>query len=153
MNSQIQVDLAQEAADELGLELKTATVTTVNDIPDALGSLGDIDALYVPTDNMLVSGIDALMQFAETNQLLVVTGDSGPVEESGAVATLGLNYEELGYQTGQMAIKVLTEGADPATMAVEAQTEFNLIVNKSGAEALGVELPQAVLDKAETVIE
>ncbi|NLT26844.1 MAG: ABC transporter substrate-binding protein, partial [Microbacteriaceae bacterium] len=100
VNSQIQVDLAQEAADELGLELKTATVTTVNDIPDALGSLGDIDALYVPTDNMLVSGIDALMQFAETNQLLVVTGDSGPVEESGAVATLGLNYEELGYQTG-----------------------------------------------------
>ncbi|NLT26564.1 MAG: sugar ABC transporter substrate-binding protein, partial [Microbacteriaceae bacterium] len=88
-----------------------------------------------------------------SNQLLVVTGDSGPVEESGAVATLGLDYEKLGFQTGQMAIKVLTEGADPATMAVEAQTEFNLIVNKSGAEALGVELPQAVLDKAETVIE
>lgn len=153
VNSQIQVDLAQEAADGLGIELKTATVTTVNDIPDALASLGDVDALYVPTDNMLVSGIDALMQFAESNQLLVVTGDSGPVEESGAVATLGLDYEKLGFQTGEMAVKVLTEGADPATMAVEAQTEFNLIVNKSGAEALGVEIPQAVLDKAATVIE
>ena len=152
VNSQVQVDLAKKAADELGLELKTATVTTVNDIPDALGSLGDVDALYVPTDNMVVSGIDALMQFAESKQLLVVTGDSGPVEESGAVATLGLNYEELGYQTGQMAIKIL-EGADPATMPVEAQTEFNLIVNKAGAQALGVEIPQAVLDKAATVIE
>ena len=153
VNSQIQVDLAQKAADELGLTMKTATVTTVNDIPDALASLGDVDALYVPTDNMLVSGIDALMQFAESNKLLVITGDAGPVEESGAVATLGLDYEKLGYQTGQMAVKILTEGADPATMAVEAQSDFNLIVNKSGAAALGVEIPQAVLDKAETVIE
>ena len=153
VNSQVQVDRAKEAAAASGLEIKTATITQVGEIPTALDSLGQVDALYVPTDNMIVSGIDAVMQYSETNKVPVFSGDTGPVTESDAIATLGLDYEKLGYQTGEMAVKILTEGADPATMAVEEQSTFDLVINKKAAEALGLEIPQAVLDRAQTVVE
>ena len=153
VNSQIQVDKAKEAAAANGVEIKTATVTQVGEIPTALDSLGQVDAIYVPTDNMIVSGIDAVMQYSSSKKVPVFSGDTGPVEEHGAIATLGLDYEKLGYQTGQMAVKILTEGADPATMPVEEQTEFDLVVNKKGAADIGLEIPQAVLDKAAKVVE
>jgi putative ABC transport system substrate-binding protein len=151
VNSQVQVDLAQEKADELGLELKTATITNVGEVPTALDSLGDVDSIYVPTDNTVVSGIDTVLTYAENNQVPVVSGDTGPVE-SGAVATLGLDYSKLGVQTGEMAIRILQDGEDPATMAVEEQTEFDLVVNPAGAEAVGIELPQDLIDRAARVI-
>jgi putative ABC transport system substrate-binding protein len=152
VNSQVQVDLAQEKADELGLELKTATVTNVGEVPTALDSLGDVDSIYVPTDNTVVSGIDTVLTYAADHQVPVVSGDTGPVE-SGAVATLGLDYTKLGVQTGEMAIRILQDGEDPATMAVEEQTEFDLVVNPAGAEAVGLEIPQELLDEAATVVE
>lgn len=152
VNSQIQVDIAKETADELGIEIKEATVTAVNELPTAMQSLGDVDAIYVPTDNMVVSGFETVVQHAEQNQIALFAGDTATVER-GAIGTLGLNYEKLGQQTGEMAVKILTEGADPATMAVESQTEFELFVSPAAAAAQGVELPQAVLDRADTVIE
>ena len=81
-----------------------------------------------------------------------MTGDTGPVE-AGAVATLGLDYSKLGVQTGEMAIRILQDGEDPATMPVEVQTEFDLVVNPKGAEAVGLEIPQDLLDQAAQVIE
>ncbi|KAB1643488.1 ABC transporter substrate-binding protein [Gulosibacter chungangensis] len=152
VNSQIQVDIAKETAEELGIEVKEATITAVGEIPTALQSLGDVDAIYVPTDNMVVSGFETVVQHAEQNQIALFAGDTATVER-GAIGTLGLNYEKLGYQTGEMAIKILTEGADPATMPVESQTEFELYLSPSAAEAQGVEIPQAVLDRADTVVE
>lgn len=152
VNSQIQVDIAKTAADELGIEIKEATITAVNEVPTALQSLGDVDAIYVPTDNMVVSGFETVVQHAEQNQIALFAGDTATVER-GAIGTLGLNYEKLGYQTGEMAIKILTEGADPATMPVESQTEFELFISPAAAEAQGVELTQAIIDRADTLVE
>lgn len=152
VNSQIQVDIAKEKAAELGIEIKEATVTAVNELPTAMQSLGDVDAIYVPTDNMVVSGFETVVQHSEQNQIPLFAGDTATVER-GAIGTLGLNYEKLGLQTGEMAVKILTEGADPATMAVESQTEFELFISPAAAEAQGIELPQAVIDRADTVIE
>ena len=118
----------------------------------ATQSLGDVDAIYVPTDNTVVSGIAALIQVAEQNQIPVVSGDSGPVE-GGAIATLGIDYSKLGYQTGEMAAAILQDGTDPATMAVEVSNDIELIINPAAAERMGVELPASVTDRADNVIE
>lgn len=153
VNSEVQVELAKEAAEEHGLSIKAQSITQVGEVPTALGALGDVDAIYVPTDNMIVSGIDSVMQHAKDKQIPVFSGDTGPVESSGAVATLGLDYEQLGYQTGQMAIRILRDGEKPESMPVEQLEEFNLVVNPNGAKELGLEIPQEVLDRADTVIE
>ena len=150
VNSQVQVELAQEAAGPRDLEIVTQTVTTANDIQQAVEALGDVDAIYVPTDNMVVAGIASLVQVAEQKQIPVVAAEAGTVE-GGAVATLGIDYTELGRQTGEMALRILQDGEDPASMAVEKATEFTYVINEDAAERLGVTIPQEILDEAETV--
>lgn len=150
VNSEVQVEAAEKAAPELGLEIVSTTVTTANDIQQATEALGDVDAIYVPTDNMVVSGIASLVQVAEAKQIPVIGAESGTVE-GGAVATLGIDYEQLGYQTGEMALKILQDGGDPATMPVEVSKTFTYVVNPGAAERMGVTIPKEILDQAETV--
>ncbi|MEJ6488548.1 ABC transporter substrate-binding protein [Leucobacter sp. USCH14] len=150
VNSEVQVEAAEEAAGELDLEIVTKTVTTANDIAQATEALGDVDAIYVPTDNLVVSGIASLVQVAEEKQIPVIGAEAGTVE-GGAVATLGIDYVDLGHQTGEMAIKILEDGADPAELPVETSKSFTYVVNPGAAERMGVEIPKDILDQAETV--
>ncbi|KAA0918493.1 ABC transporter substrate-binding protein [Dietzia sp. ANT_WB102] len=148
VNSQVQVDQAEKAAGPLGLEITTQTVTTVNEIQQAVEALGDVDAIYVPTDNMVVSGISSLVQVAESKKIPVIGAEEGTVE-GGAVATLGIDYTELGRQTGEMALRILRDGEDPATMPVETATEFTYVVNEDAAQRQGVTIPENILAEAE----
>ena len=151
VNSEIQVELAEEAAAGLGITIEVATVTNSGEVQQAADSL-DVDAFYVPTDNTVVTSLESLIQVAESKSLPVV-GAEGDTVERGAIATYGIDYEKLGYQTGEMAVRVLQDGADPAEMPIEQQSEFLLIVNPAAAERMGVEIPAEVLDRADTVLE
>ncbi|MGO1538975.1 MAG: ABC transporter substrate-binding protein [Leucobacter sp.] len=149
VNSEVQVDDATAVAEERDLEIVTQTVTTANDIAQATEALGDVDAIYVPTDNMVVNGIAALVQVAEDKQIPVIAAESGTVE-GGAIATMGIDYHALGKQTGEMAIAIL-DGGDPATTPVEFATTLSTTVNPAAAERMGVELPEPILEGAEIV--
>ena len=151
VNSEVQIELAQEAAKDLGLELKLAAVSNTAEVQQAAESL-DVDAFYIPTDNNVVAALDSVVQIAETKQIPLVTGDAGAVE-AGGLATWGIDYEALGYQTGLMAIKILEEDADPATMPIETLDEVQLVVNKTAAANMGIEIPASMLEKADKVIE
>lgn len=150
VNSQVQVDWAKEAAGEMGIEIQEATVSNSSEVQQAANSL-DVDAIYVPTDNAVVSALESVIRVGQNEQIPVIAADGASVER-GAVATYGINYGELGAQTADMAVRILTEGADPATMAVETQTEPELYVNPTAAEKMGVEIPQAMLDEADHVV-
>ena len=150
VNSQVQVDAATEAAEGLDLEIETQTVTSVNELQQAVEALGDVDAIYVPTDNMVVSGIASLVQVAEEKQIPVIGAEAGTVE-GGAAATIGIDYHELGRQTGEMALRILRDGEDPAEMPVEKATEFTYVVNEEAAQNQGIEIPEDILAEAETV--
>lgn len=151
VNSQVQVDLAQDAAETLGLTLELVTVSSAGEVQQAAESL-DVDAFYVPTDNAVVSALESLIQVAETKQVPVIAAEGDSVER-GCVATYGIDYGQLGYQTGEMALRILEDGADPATMPIETQTELQLVVNLGAAERMGVTVPQAMIDRADSVIE
>lgn len=150
VNSQVQVDELAEILAERGMELKTQTVTSVTEIPQAVEALGTVDAIYVPTDNMVVSGIASLVSLANSRQIPVIAAESGTVE-GGAAATLGIDYHELGRQTGKMALRILQQDADPASMAVETADEFTYVVNEDAAAAQGITIPAAILEQAELV--
>lgn len=150
VNSQVQVEWAKEAAEELDLEIVEATVSNSSEVQQAANSL-DVDAFYVPTDNAVVSALESLLGVAQNQQIPVIAAEGDSVER-GAVATYGLNYEKLGAQTAEMAVRILTEDADPASMPVETQTELELYVNPSAAEAMGVEIPQSMLDEADHTV-
>lgn len=151
VNSEVQVEMAREAAEKLGMEVVEQTVTNAGELKQATEALGDVDAIYTPSDNLVASGIGSIVGVAEERGILVVGSDSTHVE-GGAAATVGIDYEKLGYQTGEMAIRIL-EGADPAEMAVETSKDLELTVNLDAASRFGIELPAALVERAANVIE
>ena len=78
------------------------------------------DAIYIPTDNTFASAMPLVGSVVMESGTPVICGATGMVEAGGLI-TLGLNYYNLGYQTGEMAVQVL-EGADPASMPVQWST-------------------------------
>jgi putative ABC transport system substrate-binding protein len=143
--------LAKEAAADLGLEVKEAAISTSGEVQQAAQSL-DVDAFYVPTDNNVVSALESMIQVAETKGILMIAAEGDSVAR-GAVATYGINYEQLGRQTGEMAVRILKGEGEPATMPVETQKELELYVNPAAAERMGVTLPAGFTDKADHVTE
>lgn len=152
VNSEVQVDLAKAAAKQHGLTIVEATATNVSEIPQAAASLGDVDAIYVPTDNLVVSALATVIGYAEDHGITVVGADSTHVE-GGAVATVGINYEKLGIQAGEMALRILEDGADPASTPVEYLSELELVVNLDAAKRMGVSVPPALVKRADRVID
>lgn len=151
VNSQVQVELARAAAKKHGMEVVEATVTNASELMQATESLGDVDAIYTPSDNLVASGIGAIVGVAEDKGILVIGSDSTHVD-GGAAATVGIDYTKLGKQTGEMAIRILKDGEDPATMPVETSKDLELTVNLGAAERLGVELPADLVDRAANVV-
>lgn len=151
VNSQVQVELAREAAKKHGIEVVEATVTNASELMQATESLGDVDAIYTPSDNLVASGIGAIVGVAEDKGILVVGSDSTHVE-GGAAATVGIDYTKLGMQTGELAIRILKDGADPATMPVETSKDLELTINPDAAKRFGVELPAALVERAGNVV-
>lgn len=140
VNSQVQVDIAKEVAAELNLTIIEATVATSADVLQAAQSLdGKVDAIYVPTDNTVVSAAQSVVQAANKMKIPIISGESSVVD-AGGIATIGINYQKLGAQTGEMAVKVL-KGSKPQDMPIESQKEFDTIINEEAAKAIGIEIP------------
>ncbi len=148
VNSQLQVDILKAAAKEKGVEIKEATVSTVNDIQQAARSLvGKVQAIYVPTDNILASAMPTLAIVTEEAKLPVICGEGGMVQ-AGGVATLGIDYYKLGVQTGEMAADILSGKSKPQDMPIQFQKDFTFIVNEANAKKIGLTIPEEILKKA-----
>lgn len=152
VNSEVQVDLARTAAKKLGVELKEKTISTTADLGTAVESLGSVDAIFVPTDNNVVTGLSTVLKYGEDKSIPVFAAEGDSVE-NGAVATLGIDYEKLGYQTGEMAVKILKDKADPATLPVETASDISLIINPAAAKKQGLTFPESITSRAGTVID
>lgn len=146
-NSQVQVKMAESVAKDAGLELVKATVATTSDVLQAAQSLaGKVDAIYIPTDNTVVSAADSVIQVANENKIPLFSGESSVVDKGG-LGTIGINYKKLGAQTGDMALKII-KGQKPADMPIESQKEFDTVFNKATLELLGIKLPADLQQKA-----
>ena len=121
------------------------------DIQQAAHSLvGKVDAVYVPTDNVMASSMPTLVAVTDEARLPVICGESDPVR-AGGLATLGIDYYKLGEQTGVMAAEILSGKGKPQTMPVQMQKEFKVVVNETTAKRNGITIPQDILAKAEIV--
>ena len=144
INSQVQVDLLKGFAKDRKVEIKEATVNNVNDIQQAARSLiGNVEAIYVPTDNVLASAMPALAMVTEEAKLPVVSG----WDDANGIATIAIDYYKLGVQTGEMAADILSGKAKPQDMAIQTQNEFTVIVNEANAKKIGLTIPKEILDK------
>ena len=149
VNSQLQIDLAKKAAAARGLATVEATVSSVNDIQQAAQSLmGKVDALYIPTDNVMASAIPNLIKITDEARIPVFCGEAGMLK-SGGVATLGIDYYKLGFQTGEMAADILSGKAKPQDMAIQSQKTFTVSLNEEAIKKLGLTIPDDIRKEAQ----
>lgn len=149
-NSVVQVGWAKEAAAKQGLEIVESASAAAGDVQQAAQNLADkkVDAIYVPTDNIVVSSLETVLQVGEDNKIPVF-GAEGDSIARGCVATYGLDYYKLGYETGQMAVKILKGETEPATLPVQTLADPTLYLNLGAAERMGVKIPDDLIQQAD----
>jgi putative ABC transport system substrate-binding protein len=118
------------------------TVSNSNEIPTVVESMvGNVDCVYTPTDNMIAAGMATVTMVTNENKLPVICGEKGMVD-AGGLATYGIDYYQLGYMTGEQAVKILTEGADISKMPIGYldASKCELSVNEETAQTLGIDV-------------
>lgn len=145
------VELLEESLNKRGLELVKGAATKTSEVLGAARSLaGKVDAIYLTTDNTVISAAEAVISVGERAKIPVFAADTATVER-GAVAALGFDYYKHGRQTGAMVARVL-EGAETATTPVETMEELDLYVNPEAAERMGITLPEDFVQEAQKVV-
>lgn len=139
-NSVIQINLAKKYIESKGLKWVEKTVSNTNEVQQATTSIvNECQAIYIPTDNIFASSMTTVSEVCNEKKIPVITGETG-MAKAGGLATLGLNYYDLGYQAGLMAVQVL-EGADIKTMAIQGASQFDYYINEDTVKALGINIP------------
>lgn len=142
-NSFFQIEIAKKACEKFGLKYIDGTVSNSNEIQQVTQSLcGKVDVIYTPTDNMIAAGMSLVAQVATENKIPTIVGEQGMVS-AGGLATYGINYYELGKQTGAMAAQILRGEKKPADMPIQYMDpeKCELAINEATAKALGITIP------------
>ncbi len=138
-NSVTQFQLAQDKCRELGINLIPFTATQSNDIATVVDSISNVDAVYVPTDNLMAENITLICSILHEKNIPVIAGESGMCDDGEAVVTLGIDYYELGVQTAQMAIKVLNGEVNISGLGFEFfNKELSFFINETNALTAGL---------------
>jgi putative tryptophan/tyrosine transport system substrate-binding protein len=149
-NSVVNVKNAKEALEAEGLEAVETTISASSEVKQAAESMvGRVDVLYIPKDNTVVAALESVITVANDKDIPMFVGEGDSVKR-GAFASYGLDYHDLGYTTGKMAVEIL-KGKKPSEMAVGYPENLELIINKKAAEEEGITLTEDMLKDAKIV--
>lgn len=149
-NSVIQLNLAREKCNELGLELVAQACSNTTEFASASQALVNqkIDALYLPTDSKLSSSSKSVIDLMNQNKIITVGGEESFLD-NGATLTYGsVNYTERGVAAGAMAVLVLQGVKKVGNISVNYSYTDDLVINKTVADTYGIELPKEFIDSA-----
>ncbi|MDG3577422.1 ABC transporter substrate-binding protein [Rhizobium sp. YJ-22] len=139
-------------AEKAGLTVVESAATKSAEVQGAARALiGKADAIYVPTDNTIISALEGAVGVAEEAKLPLFTADTDSVSR-GSLAALGFNYHDVGKQTGEIVVRIL-KGENPGDIAVKVAAGSDLVINKAAAAKMGVTLPESVVKRATRVVE
>ena len=151
VNSTIVLKELKTELQKRGMSVVEAAAPRTVDIPSAAKSLvGKVDVIYTTTDNNVVSAYESMVRVAEEAKLPLVAADTDSVKR-GATAALGMNYYDLGRQTGKVVDRIL-KGTKPGAIVPEVGSKMSLVVNPGAAEKQGVKLSDALVKEAAEVI-
>ncbi len=151
-NSKATIAGVKALSKKLGFKTVEATASKTADVYQAAKSLvGRADAVFIPTDNTIISALESVLKVGVQNKLPIFAADVDSVKR-GAVAAMGFDYYKHGYQTGALAEKILG-GVKPEDIPVEFQTELQLHINKNFSKQMGLTPPEALLKKANQIYE
>ncbi|MBE3102624.1 MAG: ABC transporter substrate-binding protein, partial [Bacilli bacterium] len=139
-NSRAQVDEVKEMLKGMDMTVVEASVATSADVKQATESLlGKVDSLYIITDNTVVSALESVISVANDNNIPMMAGEFDSVKR-GAFAAYGFEFYDIGYEAGQMAVKVLKGESKPADIPVQVPQKLKFVLNKDTASTIGLEI-------------
>lgn len=140
-NSKYQVDEVTKLLSNAGITCTEFAFTDSNDVSSVTQKACDAsDVLFIPTDNTAASNTEAIANVVLASNTPVIAGESGLCKGCG-VATLSIDYYELGKITGQMATKILTGEADVSTMPIQFAPSVTKQANMANCQKLGITIP------------
>lgn len=152
INSEVTLRKLKAHVSPLGLVVVEAAAPKASDVAMATQSLvGNVDVIYTSTDNNVISSYEALAQVAKDAKIPLISSVTNTVER-GATAALGVNYHDLGRETGKIVARII-KGEKAGEIPVFTAQNLDLHINVQNAKDQGVELPKSVLDKAAKVID
>ena len=141
-NSVYQADVTEGYLKDAGLEVKRYSFADSNDLAGVTANAcAENDALYIPTDNTAASFTETINNVAQPAGVPIICGEEGLCSGCG-IATLSIDYYDLGYATGEMAVEILVNGADVSTMEVRFAPQVTKKYNADLCTALGIEVPE-----------
>ena len=141
-NSKYQAELFEAELEADGISYKEYTAADSNEKQSVTqNAVEECDAIYIPTDNTMASNTQIINNICLPAKVPVIAGEEGICSGCG-VATLSISYYDLGYQTGEMAYKILAEGEDIASMEVETAAQVTKKYNPAICEELGITIPE-----------
>ncbi len=149
-NSKSTIAAVKALSEKLGFKTVEATASKTADVYQAAKSLvGRVDAVFIPTDNTIISALESVLKVGVQNKLPIFAADVDSVKR-GAVAAMGFDYYKHGYQTGAVAEKILN-GEKPENIPVSFQQDLQLYINAGFSEKMGLTPPEELLKKATKV--
>ena len=140
-NSQYQVDEVQKYLEAKGVTATQYAFSDSNDLSSVCQKAADEnDALYVPTDNTVAANTGIVDGICRPAKKPVFAGEEGICAGCG-VATLSISYYDLGYTTGEMAVKILKGESNVSDMPIE-YTDVTKKYNKTICDDLGMTVPE-----------
>lgn len=153
-NSVVQIEVARETCKELGLNLIEVTVSNSSEVLMAAQSLaGRVDAIYIVTDNTVVSALESVIKVCNQEKIALILADPSTVDK-GALASYGIDYYSLGKKSGEIAIQIL-KGAKPSDIPIQTITDpkdLQFVVNLDTAKILGLSISEEILKDADKII-
>lgn len=140
-NTEASMKIIKEVVKKYNFDLVEAPVSSTSEIYSAANSLvGKCDVFFAPADNTVLSGLEAFVKVSRTNNIPLFVGDEGSVEKGG-IATFGVDYYELGKETGKLVVKVL-EGDNISDIPVVVNNSGKLIVNEEALKYFKIKIPE-----------
>ncbi|WP_099974164.1 tryptophan ABC transporter substrate-binding protein [Lactobacillus terrae] len=148
MSATTEAKRMQKLAEKQNLKVNVKTINSINDLDQIATDLSqNVDAIYVPTDNTIASGMQLLSKIASQNNVPVFPAATTMVKDGG-LATVGISQYELGQKTGEDVIKIL-KGKKPGDIPVTFIKNGHLILNEKQAKKLNIQFPDSLVNKAE----
>ena len=139
-NSQYQVDTVKAALEDLGYTCEYYAFSDSNDLSSVVTTAADAsDVIYVPTDNVVSSNQSIIDAVARPAGVPIICGEESQCTGCG-LASLSIDFYDIGYRAGEQAYDILVNGKDPATMPVEDPQSLTRIYNPQIASDLGITL-------------
>lgn len=141
-NSQYQAEAVRGYLEDMGYTCEDYTFSDSNDIyAVTTAASANCDALYVPTDNMAAANAELIANICIPEGTPIIAGEESTCRLCGAV-TFSIDYYDIGYVTGEMAVRILADGEDISKMPIAYSDHFVKRYNEEICTQLGIEVPE-----------